>query len=242
MPAVLLATCATLPVGDEDGALLAGALAERGVDAGWAAWTDASVDWSAGLVVLRSTWDYTADREGFLDWVALRAQPRQRRRRGRLELRQGLPAGSAAGRSAGRPDDVPRPSPTAAVRRRRLRRQRFCRQWVRRRRTGRQAVGRRGIAWCRPVPGRSAGRGARTRREVARGGTNGAGPALPGRRRRRRGDRTHVRGRPVQPRDSEGSDARAGYGSSRGSELPLRRGEHPDAGCRSPTSSPSVRP
>jgi hypothetical protein len=70
MPAVLLATCATLPVGDEDGAVLARALADRGVDARWAAWTDAKADWSAGLVVLRSTWDYTADREAFLDWVA----------------------------------------------------------------------------------------------------------------------------------------------------------------------------
>src|SRR4051812_41141890 len=69
MPAVLLATCATLPSGDEDGDLLVGALAERGIDARWAPWTDPGVDWSAGLVVLRSTWDYTVDRDAFLAWV-----------------------------------------------------------------------------------------------------------------------------------------------------------------------------
>jgi glutathione synthase/RimK-type ligase-like ATP-grasp enzyme len=32
-------------------------------------WDDPSVDWSAGLTVLRSTWDYTHDRARFLDWV-----------------------------------------------------------------------------------------------------------------------------------------------------------------------------
>lgn len=69
MPAVLLATCAQLPSGDDDSDLLVGALAERGVDARWVAWTDPEVDWSAGLVVLRATWDYTLDLTAFLDWV-----------------------------------------------------------------------------------------------------------------------------------------------------------------------------
>lgn len=69
MPSVLLATCAALPDGDEDGDLLVRALANAGVDARWAAWTDTNVAWDAGLVVLRSTWDYTADRDAFLDWV-----------------------------------------------------------------------------------------------------------------------------------------------------------------------------
>lgn len=70
MPDVLLATCAALPAGDEDGDLLVGVLAERGVDARWAVWSDPDVDWAAaGLVVLRSTWDYTADRAAFLAWV-----------------------------------------------------------------------------------------------------------------------------------------------------------------------------
>jgi glutathione synthase/RimK-type ligase-like ATP-grasp enzyme len=70
MPAVLLATCAALPDGDEDGAVLVQALAAQGVDARWAAWTDPGVAWDRGLVVLRSTWDYTADRDAFLDWVS----------------------------------------------------------------------------------------------------------------------------------------------------------------------------
>lgn len=69
MPAVLLATCAELPDGDEDGAILLGALLARGVSSRWAAWTDPDVDWAAGLVVLRSTWDYTHDRDAFLRWV-----------------------------------------------------------------------------------------------------------------------------------------------------------------------------
>ncbi len=67
--AVLLATCSAIPHGDEDAPALDAALAERGVDARWAAWTDPAVDWSAGLVVLRSTWDYTHDRAGYLNWV-----------------------------------------------------------------------------------------------------------------------------------------------------------------------------
>jgi hypothetical protein len=69
MPAVLLATCTELPDGDEDGALLVSALGDYGVSASWVAWTDPDVDWATGLVVLRSTWDYTANRDGFLSWV-----------------------------------------------------------------------------------------------------------------------------------------------------------------------------
>jgi hypothetical protein len=69
MPVVLLATCAELPHGDEDGAILLDALLAEGVAARWVAWTDPTVDWAAGLVVLRSTWDYTNDREAFLRWV-----------------------------------------------------------------------------------------------------------------------------------------------------------------------------
>jgi hypothetical protein len=66
---VLLATCAALPDGDEDGDVLVQALTRCGVDARWTVWTDPDVDWGAGLVVLRSTWDYTADRGAFLHWV-----------------------------------------------------------------------------------------------------------------------------------------------------------------------------
>lgn len=70
MPVVTLATCAQLPAGDEDGPLLAAALTARGIDWRWAAWTDRAIDWhAAGLVVIRSTWDYTARRDAFLDWA-----------------------------------------------------------------------------------------------------------------------------------------------------------------------------
>jgi hypothetical protein len=70
MPLVLLATCADFPDGDEDGAVLQAALAARGLSARWAVWSDPAVDWSAGLVVLRSTWDYPNDRAAFLRWVS----------------------------------------------------------------------------------------------------------------------------------------------------------------------------
>jgi hypothetical protein len=70
MPVVLLATCAELPDGDEDGSVLVAALAGHGLTARWAVWTDPEVDWAADLVVLRSTWDYTVDLDAFLGWVA----------------------------------------------------------------------------------------------------------------------------------------------------------------------------
>ena len=70
MVSVLLATCADLPEGDEDAGVLVTALAEHGVEARWAAWTDPQIGWDDGLVVLRSTWDYTNRRDHFLDWVA----------------------------------------------------------------------------------------------------------------------------------------------------------------------------
>ncbi len=69
MRPVLLATCARLPDGDEDAPLLERALRRRGLDARWASWDDDSVAWDDAVVVLRSTWDYTADRDRFLDWV-----------------------------------------------------------------------------------------------------------------------------------------------------------------------------
>jgi hypothetical protein len=70
MPVLTLATCAQLPTGDEDGLLLTDAIGALGVDWQWADWKDPSVDWSiAGLVVVRSTWDYPADREAFLGWA-----------------------------------------------------------------------------------------------------------------------------------------------------------------------------
>ena len=69
MADVLLATCAELPHGEPGGGLLLDAFATRGVSARFAVWDDPSVDWqSAGLVVVRSTWDYDARRDEFLAW------------------------------------------------------------------------------------------------------------------------------------------------------------------------------
>jgi glutathione synthase/RimK-type ligase-like ATP-grasp enzyme len=69
VPEVLLATCAAMPDGDEDGPALLSALSACGVRAGWQAWTDPSADWSAGLTVIRSTWDYTPARDRFVQWA-----------------------------------------------------------------------------------------------------------------------------------------------------------------------------
>lgn len=65
-----LATCAALPDGWPDDRLLAEALRERGAEARFAVWDDPGVDWpSFDLVMIRSTWDYTRRRAGFLDWA-----------------------------------------------------------------------------------------------------------------------------------------------------------------------------
>jgi glutathione synthase/RimK-type ligase-like ATP-grasp enzyme len=66
---VALSTCADLPAGDEDGDALVAALAARGVSARWKVWTDPAASWGDDLVVVRSTWDYTRDRDAFLAWA-----------------------------------------------------------------------------------------------------------------------------------------------------------------------------
>jgi glutathione synthase/RimK-type ligase-like ATP-grasp enzyme len=68
---VAIATCSALPDGDEDAALLRHAFGQRGIAARWRIWDDPGVSWPEHeLVVVRSTWDYTADRGAFLDWAA----------------------------------------------------------------------------------------------------------------------------------------------------------------------------
>jgi len=70
VPTVLLVTSSLLPEGEVGGQLLLDALAERGVDARWVVWDDASVDWSAAdLVAVRSTWDYHRRAAEFLAWA-----------------------------------------------------------------------------------------------------------------------------------------------------------------------------
>ena len=70
-PEVLLATCAALPDGEEwtGTHLLVPALEALGLSARWVVWDDADVDWSQGVVAVRSTWDYETRREEFLAWA-----------------------------------------------------------------------------------------------------------------------------------------------------------------------------
>jgi hypothetical protein len=67
---IALATAAAFPDLDDDGPVLLRAIADRGITAEPAVWTDAEVDWSAyDLVVVRSTWDYQDRRDEFIDWA-----------------------------------------------------------------------------------------------------------------------------------------------------------------------------
>jgi len=68
---VLLVTCSTMPEGEEwtGTTHLPVAFAARGIDARWVSWDDPSVDWSEGLVAVRSAWDYELRREEFLAWA-----------------------------------------------------------------------------------------------------------------------------------------------------------------------------
>jgi glutathione synthase/RimK-type ligase-like ATP-grasp enzyme len=69
VPDIALATCSLLPDLDEDERLLIPALASRGLVAEARVWDDPAVAWDAfRLVVIRSTWDYSARRDAFLAW------------------------------------------------------------------------------------------------------------------------------------------------------------------------------
>ncbi len=69
LPDIALATCSLLPDLDEDEQLLIPALASRGLIAEARVWDDPAVSWdSFRLVVIRSTWDYSARHDAFLAW------------------------------------------------------------------------------------------------------------------------------------------------------------------------------
>jgi glutathione synthase/RimK-type ligase-like ATP-grasp enzyme len=56
-------------------ARLAAALQQRGATVHAPRWNDAAVDWTAfDVAVIRTTWDYTTDREGFVAWAASAAE------------------------------------------------------------------------------------------------------------------------------------------------------------------------
>jgi glutathione synthase/RimK-type ligase-like ATP-grasp enzyme len=70
VPTVLLVTFNLMPDGEPGGAVLAPALAERGIDARWVCWDDPDVDWAAAdLIAVRSTWDYHRRLSAFLAWA-----------------------------------------------------------------------------------------------------------------------------------------------------------------------------
>lgn len=66
---IALVTCAHFADGD-DAHLLGPALRALGLQPSWQTWNDPTVDWAAfDLAVLRSTWDYPADHDGFRAWA-----------------------------------------------------------------------------------------------------------------------------------------------------------------------------
>ncbi len=74
-PSITIVTHAGAPDGVSDDHLLAEAIMEAGGDVRYAAWTDASVDWSASAVtVVRSTWDYHLHPAAWFRWLE-RAAP-----------------------------------------------------------------------------------------------------------------------------------------------------------------------
>ncbi len=67
---VAFATCAALPEGWEDDRRPAAELRRLGVEVRFEVWDDPEVDWARfDRVVLRSTWDYTRDRDAFVEWA-----------------------------------------------------------------------------------------------------------------------------------------------------------------------------
>jgi glutathione synthase/RimK-type ligase-like ATP-grasp enzyme len=71
---LVLATCGQLPAGDDDAEALTAALTALGVSSRWQVWDDPAATWDRDLVVIRSTWDYTRDRDRFVEWA--RSVPR----------------------------------------------------------------------------------------------------------------------------------------------------------------------
>jgi glutathione synthase/RimK-type ligase-like ATP-grasp enzyme len=72
---VAIATCAEVADKEPEDLRLIEELGSRGIQAAHTVWDDATIDWpSFSLVVVRSTWDYPARRDAFLEWAA-----RQRR-------------------------------------------------------------------------------------------------------------------------------------------------------------------
>lgn len=71
MTLILCATCESIPNLTEDDQALIGPLADCGIQARAAVWSDRSVPWhKADAVLVRSCWDYHLRLEEFLGWIA----------------------------------------------------------------------------------------------------------------------------------------------------------------------------
>jgi glutathione synthase/RimK-type ligase-like ATP-grasp enzyme len=71
MPSILLLTAADLAHEDVETPLVAGALADMGLETSIVAWTAGQLaDWAGDLVVIRTTWDYTTRLPEFLGVLA----------------------------------------------------------------------------------------------------------------------------------------------------------------------------
>jgi glutathione synthase/RimK-type ligase-like ATP-grasp enzyme len=67
---IALVTCEEFPELEPDSRLLLPALAERGIDASPAVWTDPSVDWASfDAIVVRSPWDYFLRAADWAAWL-----------------------------------------------------------------------------------------------------------------------------------------------------------------------------
>ena len=68
---VALVTCSDLPGWEIDDRPLHEAFGRRDVTLSHPVWNDPAVDWSRfDAALIRTTWDYCDDREGFVDWAA----------------------------------------------------------------------------------------------------------------------------------------------------------------------------
>jgi hypothetical protein len=67
---IALATCFNIPEPDIDEALMLESFDRRGHEVYPAAWEDSTIDWSDfDAVIVRSTWNYPLDADGFADWI-----------------------------------------------------------------------------------------------------------------------------------------------------------------------------
>src|SRR4051812_18717877 len=67
---VALVTFTEIPDGDQDDHLLVAALQRRGLSVAFVCWDDPDVRWpAAGMVMIRSTWDYHERLDAFLAWA-----------------------------------------------------------------------------------------------------------------------------------------------------------------------------